>query len=178
MADARKTFASVVVLGLASGALAAVAGHHPWAAVGGGFVVPGLRYPDAGGSTGEVPLAGALALVELAAWGALLVTRRRVRRAVAVVALLVAVGMIVTAVLGYPSSVDALLADLHQQQAQHPAVHHTGWVWAYLAAAVLAAVAAGAAVRLVPSWPEMGSKYDAPAATNPESGADATPLDL
>ena len=39
-----------------------------------------------------VPLAGALALVLLACWGVLLVTRARIRRVVAGLALLVAVG--------------------------------------------------------------------------------------
>ncbi|HWU22896.1 MAG TPA: Trp biosynthesis-associated membrane protein, partial [Nocardioides sp.] len=46
----------------------------------------------------------------------------------------------------------------------------TAWFWVTLLGAVLTLGAAVAAVRLAPSWPEMGSRYDAPTA-----GADAGP---
>ena len=38
------------------------------------------------------------------------------------------------------------------------------WYWVFLVCALVAVVAAGAAVRLAPAWPEMGSRYDAPGA--------------
>jgi len=161
MAEARRrTFGPVVLLGLAAAGMAAVAGNRTWAEAD-AFLVPGLA--TGGGTTsGDVPLAGGLALVALAAWGVLLVTRGRVRRVVAVLALLVAVGMVVTGVVGWSSSVDALLGELAQRQAQDPTVRRTVWVWVYLAAAVLSALTSALAVRLVPSWPEMGNRYDAP----------------
>ena len=40
----------------------------------------------------------------------------------------------------------------------------TGWFWTAAVASVVAVVPAALAVRLVPTWPEMGSRYDAPAA--------------
>jgi len=39
----------------------------------------------------------------------------------------------------------------------------TAWFWVALVGSVLALAAAVAAVRLAPWWPEMGSRYDAPA---------------
>ena len=170
----RRSFGPVVLLGLASAGLAAVAGHRSWVAAD-VVLVPGLA--TGGGTTaGEVPLAGALALVGLAAWGVLLVTRGTVRRVVAGLALAVALGMAVTAVLGFGSSVDALADELTAMQAQDASVHRTAWVWVYLGAAAGNVVASILAVRLVPSWPEMGNRYDAPgSATAPR---DETPLDL
>jgi cytochrome c-type biogenesis protein CcmH/NrfG len=90
----------------------------------------------------------ALALALLAAWGVLLVTRGRVRRLISVVALLLALGVAVTVLLG--AEVDEC-------------AHRAGWYWAAVASLPLVVGAALAAVFLVPGWPEMGRKYDAPA---------------
>ena len=40
----------------------------------------------------------------------------------------------------------------------------TGWYWAAVVAAALVVASAALAARYVGSWPEMGTKYDAPAA--------------
>ena len=63
----------------------------------------------------RVPLAGALALVALAAWGVLLVTRGRVRRVMAALAALASLGVLVAVVVGCrdaagPASRDELRA--------------------------------------------------------------------
>jgi uncharacterized membrane protein (TIGR02234 family) len=181
MADApRRTFGPVVLLGLASAGLASVAGSRTWAEVDpGAFLVPGLVSGGGGTSAGDTPLAGALALVALAAWGVLLVTRGRARRAVAVLALLAAVGMVVTGVVGWSSSVEGLAEELDHMGAQGVSVNRTAWVWVYLGAAVSNVAASVLAVRFVPSWPEMGSRYDAPGAGAPPAAeGDKTGLDL
>ena len=100
----RTGFGPVVLAGLASAVLAAVAGTRAWvegtsgqlstetagdAAVLGSAVADGI---------GEMPLAGALSLVVLAGWGVVLVTRGRFRRIVMAVAALAAVGLLVTTV--------------------------------------------------------------------------------
>ena len=100
----RTGFGPVVLAGLASAVLAAVAGTRAWvegtsgqlstetagdAALVGSAVADGI---------GEMPLAGALSLVVLAGWGVVLVTRGRFRRTVMVVAALAAVGLLVTTV--------------------------------------------------------------------------------
>ena len=43
----------------------------------------------------------------------------------------------------------------------------TAWYAAALAGALVSVAATLAAVRLVPAWPEMGSRYDAPGAPAP-----------
>jgi hypothetical protein len=172
MADPRRsTFAPVVLAGLASSGLAAVAGHRDWAVVEDGAAL--VTDTDAG----AMPLAGALALVLLAVWGVLLVTRGRVRRAVAVLGLGVALAMATVAVVGYSSAP----ANLRRAVAQlafgnDVGVHRSGWYWVSLAAAVLSVVVSAAAVVLGPSWPEMGTRYDAPGAA--PAPRETTDLDL
>lgn len=153
-----------MLAGLASAGLAAVAGHQAWATADGvgeagqlAQVATGL-----GAGAGEVPAAGAAALVCLAAWGALLVTRGRFRRVVAVMAALAAVGYtaaVVTGFTGAPDGVRRATADLGLTA---PDVERTGWYWAAVVAALAVLATTALAVRLVPTWPEMGSRYDAP----------------
>jgi uncharacterized membrane protein (TIGR02234 family) len=130
---------------------------------------------------GKMPVATAVALVVLAAWGVVLVTRGRVRRAVAVLGALAAAGAVVAVVVGW-SDTAASVRDTMFTGAGQDAVAHTAWFWAAAAGAVLSLVATVLAVRLTPYWPEMGSKYDAPAggpkAQTPADPADASSLEL
>jgi uncharacterized membrane protein (TIGR02234 family) len=177
MADARRrTFGPVVLLGLASAGLAAVAGNRAWIEWTGESKGQNSLLTITGDDSATVPLAGALALVLLACWGVLLVTRGRVRRILAALGFAVSIGMVVTAVLGYRSATDGLRDDLADLGADSLTTASTGWYWTYLACAVLAVVTTLAAVRLVPSWPEMGSRYDAPGSTPPPR--EETSLDL
>ena len=86
----RRTFGPVLLLGLAAGTLAAVAGSKPWVepSSADGQTQAFARFVAVGGDSGELPVATSLALVALACWGVVLVTRARVRRAVAVLGLL------------------------------------------------------------------------------------------
>ncbi|KQT89270.1 hypothetical protein ASG49_15905 [Marmoricola sp. Leaf446] len=166
----RGGFGPVVLAGLASAALAALASSRPWVALEGagargttdGGALPGGSVAADAGTT--YPLASAVSLVLLAAWGVLLVTRGRVRRGFAVLAALAAVGLLATVVTGgltLPGSAgDDLATSLGRPGAS---AGLTGWFWTSLVAAVLAVVPAVVAVRRVPSWPEMGARYDAPA---------------
>lgn len=175
---ARRTFGPVVLLGLAGSGFAAVAGHKAMLAL------PEATLTAAGGiaptvqeRSVEFPLAGALALVALAAWGVLLVTRGVVRRGAAVLALVAAAGIVAVVVVGGFVQDDEATADLATRLGLNLSaveVERSGWLWVALGCALVALVAAGAAVRLVPSWPEMGSRYDAPtgaAATGSTTGA-------
>ncbi|WP_408899181.1 Trp biosynthesis-associated membrane protein [Nocardioides sp. R1-1] len=175
----RRTFGPVALVGIAASGFAAVAGHREM------LSIPEATLTAAGGlaptlqeRSVEFPLAGASALVALAAWGVLLVTRRLVRRAAAVLALVASVGMLVVVVVGgFVQDGDAA-ADLAARLGLNAAaveVDRTAWLWVALACSVVAMLAAGAAVRLVPSWPEMGSRYDAPTAGTTAGGAAATP---
>jgi len=164
----RATFAPVVLLGLGSGALVAVAGTKDW-------VVPDLaRDNNAAGTTlwdswvVDAPLAGALALVLLACWGVVLVTRGRVRRVVAVLALLAALGLVATSIWTGVEGPQTLRDNLAEPGAQAMLGDRdvdptfTGWFWTAAVGAPLSAMAAALAIRFAPQWPEMGSRYDAP----------------
>ncbi len=179
----RSSFGPVVLSGLATAALAALACSRPWVALEGagvrgstdGGALPGSSVATDAGTT--YPLASAVSLVLLAAWGVLLVTRGRVRRAFAVLAALAAVGLLATVVTGgltLPGSAgDDLAASLGRPGS---GAGLTGWFWTSAVAAVLAVVPAVAAVRLTPAWPEMGSRYDAPAdAADAAAARDAGP---
>ena len=111
------------------------------------------------------PLASAVSLVLLAAWGVLLVTRGAVRRVFAWVALVAAVGLLVAVVAAYVTLPDSAASSYDQLMGRGSHDEgFTGWFWTTAVCAVLALVPAVLAVRLVPRWPEMGSRYDAPGA--------------
>ena len=164
----RRTFGPVVLLGLATAGLAAVASAKPWigtGAEGGGDA--SLTALDAGT---RYPLASALSFVLLAAWGVLLVTRGAVRRAFAVVALLASVALVVAVVVAYVTLPETARDSYDQLMGRGSGDEgFTGWFWTAAVCAVLSVVPAALAVRLVPTWPEMGSRYDAPGSREPST---------
>jgi uncharacterized membrane protein (TIGR02234 family) len=165
----RRTFGPVVLLGLTSAALAAVASAKPWlgAAPTEGSTDASMTALDNGT---RFPLASALSLVLLATWGVLLVTRGRVRRAFALLAALAALALLVSVVAGYitlPDSAGDSYEELMGRSS--PETGFTGWFWTAAVCSVVALVPAGLAVRLVGQWPEMGSRYDAPGAAAPKN---------
>jgi uncharacterized membrane protein (TIGR02234 family) len=160
----RRTFVPALVIGLAAGALAAVAGNQPW-------VEPAADSPT--GSVGQVaaiaadassPLTTAVALVTLACWGVLLVTRGRFRRAISWLGAAAAAALVLVALLGWNAAPGDLTDLLAQYGAPDAEVRRTVWCWVAVAAAPFALAAAVLAVRDVRGWPQMGSRYDAPAA--------------
>ena len=166
MPEPRRTFAPVTLVGLAAAVLTAVASAQTWARpsdTDGSIALQPLAEQGA-----QLPLASALSLVALAAWGVLLVTRGRVRRLAAALGLAAAAGTLATVAYGLvalPDAVRAEWADLGVQ----PGVEFTGWYVAAWPGAVIAVAALAAAVRWAPAWPEMGSRYDAPGAVEPDS---------
>jgi uncharacterized membrane protein (TIGR02234 family) len=160
MSERRRTFGPVVLLGLAAGTLAAVSGEKA-AVTGSGdagrAVSSRLISYDA-----HLPLVTALALVVLACWGVVLVTRGRVRRAVAVLGTVAAVGALVAALAAYSQVPDQFRDELALVGVNDPDLSHTAWYWLAVAGTLLAAVAGALAVAWAPAWPEMGTRYDAP----------------
>jgi hypothetical protein len=154
----RRTFGPVVLVGLVSAGLTAVAAAKPWASVSGDTVIPRSVL-----EAGRSPLAAALALVLLAAWGVVLVTRGVLRRITAALGSAAALGVLATtvadrnlpdrlmnAVLDSPHSGDVVAAGL------------TAWWWVTLIAALVSVAATAAATAWAPAWPTMSQKYDAP----------------
>jgi uncharacterized membrane protein (TIGR02234 family) len=181
MPEPRATFVPVVGLGLAAGTLAAVAASKPWVIDTG---LPSGSDPlGLVADAGEMPLALALSLVVLACWGVLLVTRGVVRRVVAVLALLAAVGLVVTLVVGLltlPDQVLEAFPEGFRRATDGDPIKETGWFWAAALGAVVSAVTTAVAVLWVGHWPEMGSRYDAPGAASSREAPpeEQTSLDL
>jgi uncharacterized membrane protein (TIGR02234 family) len=92
-----------------------------------------------------------------------LVTRGRFRRIVMVVAAMAAVGLLVTTVWAFFTLQDSVGEQLRAASGEDTsAVHLTGWYAAACVAAVGCVLTTLLGVRLVPGWPEMGRRYDAP----------------
>lgn len=179
----RASFGPVVLLGLASAALAAVAGNKPWTDVeepGGDCGSQFANVPESlfDALAKGAPLAGALGLVVLAAWGVLLVTRGWTRRIMAGLATVASLGYLVVAIEAYWSLKEATLEAAEKQfgdagpscEAASVWMNNTWWP-AALTAGVLLVLAGLLAVWLAPAWPEMGTRYDAPG-SGPAAPAD------
>jgi uncharacterized membrane protein (TIGR02234 family) len=159
--EGRRWFGPTVLAGVAGTGLCALVGAKPWATPDGRA---GFALVDKTG--GHVPLAAALGLVGLACWGVVLVTRGRARRLVAALGAAVAVGLLATAVVGRASALDSARHATVSVGRAPSGSHTTGWWWLGLVGSVVALAASALALRHGRSWPEMGSRYDAPAASD------------
>jgi len=175
----RRTFGPVVALGLASAALGAWAGSKPWVAGEGLDSTVASSVAVATTAFGEIassPLATALAFVVMACWGVLLVTRGRFRRAVAVLGVLAGLGYAATVAWAPFSLPEHLVEQVRRRTGTTlEDTSLSGWYWLAVVAALLVVASTVLALRLVPTWPEMGSRYDSP--TGARSGAAADPAE-
>jgi uncharacterized membrane protein (TIGR02234 family) len=174
----RRTFVPTVLAGLAGAGLVAIAGNKAWVSPAGDSANSAVTQliqaaADKSGSSAST----AIALVVLAAWGVVLVTRGRFRRVIAWFGAAVALVLFVVVVAGWNVARQQLLDEYAPYADTHP---DTSWtVWAYLAAlgAVLALGAGVLAVRYVRQWPEMGSRYDAPTAAATSTATPDQPVE-
>jgi uncharacterized membrane protein (TIGR02234 family) len=180
MSEPRATFGPVAGLGLAAAALAAVAGSRPWV-VDSQAAGPASDPLGLVADAGEMPLGLALALVLLACWGVLLVTRGAVRRVVAGLALLAALGLATTVVVAFFTLPDQVLAAQLETAVPRDdafASRITGWYVAAAFGALVSVATTVLAVRWVGQWPEMGSRYDAPGAREEQETSREEPNSL
>ena len=115
---------------------------------------PAVPVPESAGSS---PAAQALALVVLACWGVVLVSRGIFRRAIAVLALLMSLGLLAVLVAGAWSFPDALQATYLDLGAESEARLSVWYVLAVVGALASVAATAGAVLD-TPRWPEMGQR--------------------
>ncbi|GAB2757716.1 Trp biosynthesis-associated membrane protein [Nocardioides pakistanensis] len=160
---AERSYATSVVLGLAGAGLAAVAASREWASTRADSA--GIKVQASVTGAESQPLVPALALVALAAWGVVLVMRGRMRRLVAAVGLLAALGAAAVTLLGLGTLQDDALQAAVARGATGDtfATNVSAWYYLTLVGAFGTAVAFAVAVLRSPSWPAMGAKYDAPA---------------
>lgn len=167
----RSGFAPTVGLGVLAAVLSVVASTKPWLEVGDGASVASATVVQS--VTEAPPLASALSLVLLASWGALLVTRGRFRRLVAVLAAVASIvlgGISIGFATRARADAEATLASLG---ATDVAVSLGNWFWIALVSALGSVVLAGLAVVSCSRWPEMSRRYDAPS-----DGSDPKATDL
>lgn len=164
MAEGRRSFGPTVLLGVAGALLAAVAAARDWATSSGSAA--GVDVTASVTGSASAPLAIALALVTLAAWGVVLVLRGRVRRLVAILGALAAAGVVAAVVTGFSraqaDAAEAVVAKGATDDVLSTSL--TGWYFACGVGAVLALVAFAVALVASPHWPAMGTRYDAPGA--------------
>lgn len=158
MSRRRTTFGPTVAVGLGAAALATVGAGRPWAEAT--TTAQGTRTVAAAG-TDVAAAALPLALVALAAWGAVLVLRRRGRRLVAGLGLLAALGAAAAAGTGAGEAGDT--ASRMLGGASDISVVGSPWPVVTVAAALVAAAAFVLAILEAPGWPEMSARYDSPA---------------
>lgn len=167
MAEQRDSgrFGAVVLAGLATSGMTAVAAAQPWYRAAGEYRVIGLS--DAG-SEADMPLALACALVALAAWGVVLVTGATARRTVLVVGMLAGLGVLACVVRAPVLLPDQIADRLGAADAE---IQQTGWYVVTCVAVVLVLAAMVVGWRLAPRWPTMSSRYDAPAVGSPRAAS-------
>jgi hypothetical protein len=171
MAERRRSgFGPVVLAGVATAALSSVTAGKPWYSAAIDFkLMPGVAEPD---RTADMPLALPLSLVVLAGWGALLVSRGRVRRAIATVTLVAAAGVL-ACVVAAPFTLPGQVRDRLPGASGDVSVTPTGWFVAAAVSAVLSTVVLVLAWLRSPQWPTMSTRYDAPGSRPPEARTDA-----
>jgi uncharacterized membrane protein (TIGR02234 family) len=175
-APGRRSFLRTVVLGLVGAALTLLAATRDWGTAT--TRSPAVRTATAGGPD-VAPLVLPLALVALAAWGTVLVLRRRGRRVVAVLAVLAGAGAALSAALRASHGGHAAVIALGVGAADPgTTAHATAWPWVAVVGGVVTAATAAVAWWRAPTWPEMSSRYDAPGTDEqdaaPTPGADTT----
>ncbi|MFL6173761.1 MAG: Trp biosynthesis-associated membrane protein [Marmoricola sp.] len=157
-AKAPTRFGPVVLAGLMTAALSAVTSAKAWveldlpASARVGLTADDLR--------ADSPLALALALVVLAAWGVVLVSRERTRRIVLALAALADLGVLACVVRAPSELPDQIRTQLSLGHAGDASPTAAYWIALVTAIAGLAAIIEG--LRFAPRWPEMSSRYDAP----------------
>jgi uncharacterized membrane protein (TIGR02234 family) len=164
------------LVGLAGAGLAAVSSAQVWGRAE--VTAPAVRVVEVSGAD-VAPVALPLALVALAAWGAVLVLRRRGRRVVAVVGLAAAIAAVVAVALRLGDVAATALASVTAGAARSDVTtESTLWPYAAGLGALLTALAFVAAYRAAPTWPEMSGRYDSPASSTGRVPAEESTGDL
>lgn len=174
-------YPATLLSGLLGATAVAVGVARPWveatATVQG---LPALETTASGASL--APLTGALGVVLLAAFGAVIATRGWVRRGLGL--LIVVVAVVVLAAAIWPGPTAASLTEQLVAKGYSGGGYETStlaWRWVVLAGSVVSAGAGAMVARFGGRWATMGSRYDAPtareeAAVDPDGATDETQL--
>jgi uncharacterized membrane protein (TIGR02234 family) len=158
-------YAPSLLLGLLGAVGMTVGVARPWAAATAHQRgVPPIEASVTGADL--VPLAGALGVVVLAAFGAVIATRGWVRRGLGVLIAIASVVVLVCAL--HPAGAGQALEEGLSNKGWTGGDYTTStpaWRWVVLAASFVCAFAGAAVARLGGRWSTMGKEYDVPATT-------------
>ena len=127
-----RSYGPTVLTGLAAATLADVASARDWADASGR--AGGAAVTAAAKGSESAPLALALALVALAAWGVVLVVRTRTRRVVSALGALASAGLLAATVVAFARAQDDAIRALIERGVTGDVLgaSPTGWYWATL----------------------------------------------
>jgi uncharacterized membrane protein (TIGR02234 family) len=163
-ANPRRLYLPALAVGLLGSLGVTVGSAHPW--VSATSSVRNLPTLHASASGADLaPLAGALGVVLLAAFGAVIATRGWVRRGLGA-AIVVAAAVVLMSVIHPGAAGDVLRSGL-SAKGWSGGTYDTEsqpWRWLVLLCACLTGVAGAATFRYGGQWAVMGDRYDAPQA--------------
>ncbi|MDX6308222.1 MAG: hypothetical protein QOI06_1268 [Nocardioidaceae bacterium] len=169
----RRLYGPALIVGLLGATGVTVGASRPW--ISATATTRGLPTIHASASGADLaPLAGALGVVLLAAFGAIVATRGWVRRCLGAAILVASVGVLV-AVIDASGSAGILTSALSAKGWSGDGGYRTStqvWRWLVVASALGTALAGAATAAYGDQWAVMGSRYDAPRA--PGAGEAAT----
>lgn len=121
------------------------------------------------------PLAGALGVVVLAAFGAIIATKGWVRRGLGLLITVASLIVLVAAIHpgGASEALEAGLSNKGWTGGDY-STSTQGWRWVVLVASLVCAIAGAAVARLGGRWSTMGKEYDAPTRGPRSSGSTTT----
>ncbi|MDP9319303.1 MAG: Trp biosynthesis-associated membrane protein [Actinomycetota bacterium] len=172
----RHLYGPVLVLGVLGALGVTVGASRPW--ISATSTVQGLPTIHAAASgTDLAPLAGALGVVVLAGFGAVIATRGWVRRGLGA-AILVASVVVLVSVVDPSGATDILTSGLSAKGWSAGGYRTTTqpWRWLVLVSSVVTALAGTATAWYGGQWAVMGARYDAPSATGPTTPKPAEEL--
>lgn len=179
MADRARGYAPTLIAGLAGAVAVTVGSARPWvSATAAQAGLPSVSVSLAGADV--VPLVGALGVVLLAAFGAVVATRGWVRRAIGVVIVVCATTVVALTVRpgGVTGALESELSDHGWTGGPYDQATEA-WRWLVLVGAVVCLAAGLAVAAWGARWATMGARYDRPVAPTAATGPDeaATPAD-
>lgn len=174
--SARRLYAPALILGLVGALGATVGGSRPWIeATSSATGLPTLHASASGADL--APLSGALGVVLLAAFGAVIATRGWVRRGLG--ALVVVASLVVLYSVVDPSGSGDVLRSGLSAKGWSGGGYQTStrlWRWLVLASALVTAAAGAVTFWYGGRWAVMGDRYDAPGSTRPAAAKPAEEL--
>jgi len=167
-ARSRRTPLLLMTGGLAVSAMFLLAASRTWIVADAPNAAFASQRHLTASATEVAPEVASLALVGLVAWGVVLVTRVKGRRAALVVGLVAQVAALVFALIAIAGSGGDDTVSRLTGSATGVTWSWTLWTWSALALGVVAVAVGVQAFRTCPTWPAMSRKYDAPGGAPPE----------